>query len=313
MLLTSTSDIIRIVTSSTADIHAQTSWADITTTTFTPGRTNTIITSATTTTIVASPTASTQRQVKTIVLYNAHASTTNNITIQHYDGTTSNTVYYHILLAGESLEYNGQQWARYDSSGTIVSTSTLPATMTSAQLAAALTDETGSGSAVFGTGPTLVAPILGAATATSLTFNPTTGGVVGTTTNNNVTAGSVGEVVSSQILFANAVSFSNAVSKDLTSISLTAGDWDVFANFFANPTGLIGQCYGWTSTTSATLPELSTASLLNGYNNAANQALPVPTLRYSLSGTTTIYLSLNIAFTTGTVGACGFIIARRRR
>jgi hypothetical protein len=41
-------------------------------------------------------------------------------------------------------------------------------TMTSAQLATALTDETGSGAAVFANTPTLVTPVLGAATATSI-------------------------------------------------------------------------------------------------------------------------------------------------
>ena len=41
----------------------------------------------------------------------------------------------------------------------------------SANLATALTDETGSGSAVFATSPTLVTPVLGAATATSVTVS----------------------------------------------------------------------------------------------------------------------------------------------
>jgi len=41
-------------------------------------------------------------------------------------------------------------------------------TGTSAQLATAITDETGSGSLVFATSPTLVTPVLGAATATSI-------------------------------------------------------------------------------------------------------------------------------------------------
>lgn len=48
-------------------------------------------------------------------------------------------------------------------------------TATSAQIAAAVTDETGSGSLVFATSPTLVTPNIGAATGTSLT---TTGGSV---------------------------------------------------------------------------------------------------------------------------------------
>ena len=43
-------------------------------------------------------------------------------------------------------------------------------TPSSANLAAAITDETGSGSLVFATSPTLVTPVLGAATATSINF-----------------------------------------------------------------------------------------------------------------------------------------------
>jgi hypothetical protein len=43
-------------------------------------------------------------------------------------------------------------------------------TITSAQLATALTDETGSGAAVFAISPTLTTPVLGVATATSLSF-----------------------------------------------------------------------------------------------------------------------------------------------
>lgn len=42
---------------------------------------------------------------------------------------------------------------------------------TSAELAAILSDETGTGTAVFSTSPTLVTPVLGAATATSLTLS----------------------------------------------------------------------------------------------------------------------------------------------
>jgi hypothetical protein len=51
---------------------------------------------------------------------------------------------------------------------TSVNTTTSLGSFTSAQLATALTDETGSGAAVFATSPTLVTPVLGAATGTSL-------------------------------------------------------------------------------------------------------------------------------------------------
>jgi hypothetical protein len=52
---------------------------------------------------------------------------------------------------------------------------------TSAQLLAALTDETGTGSAVFATSPTLVTPVLGVATATSVNKVTITAPVTGST------------------------------------------------------------------------------------------------------------------------------------
>jgi len=59
-----------------------------------------------------------------------------------------------------------------------------------------------------------------------------TAGIVGTTTNNNANAGSVGEVVSSSVAVGSAVSLTTAAGaftgKTITSISLTAGDWNVF-------------------------------------------------------------------------------------
>lgn len=50
------------------------------------------------------------------------------------------------------------------------------ASTTSAQLAGVISDETGSGSVVFATSPTLVSPVLGAATATSINGNVLTTG-----------------------------------------------------------------------------------------------------------------------------------------
>ena len=53
---------------------------------------------------------------------------------------------------------------------------------TSAQLAGVITDETGTGALVFATSPTLVAPVLGAATATSVNLvsltQPATGATI---------------------------------------------------------------------------------------------------------------------------------------
>lgn len=315
MILTSTSDIIRIVTSSTADVHAQTSWADITTTVFTPGRTNTVITSATTTTIVASPGASTQRQIKTIVIYNAHASTANTVTIQHYDGTTSNTVYKYTLAAAESIEYNGANWIQFDANGSPKSTTSL-GILTSAQLAAALTDETGTGSVVFGTSPTFTTNI----TTPKITFNSTSG-VVGTTTNDSAATGSVGEWVSSVILFAGKVSLTNATQVNVTSIPLTAGDWNVWGSSWFNLGSgtLVTAAAAGISTTSAILPGTPADGGAvvqfadTTYSGTNNLILGITPTRISVPTTTTVYLVGYAEFTVSTLQMFGAINARRVR
>lgn len=118
MNLTGTSDLVRITTTSTADIEVQASWVDQTTAAFTPGRTNTISTTATTTTVVGSPAASTQRAVTGLKIRNDHASTSCRVTVLHTDGSTSVDLWSGILLAGESVVYDGNRvWRRYDASG----------------------------------------------------------------------------------------------------------------------------------------------------------------------------------------------------
>lgn len=119
LLLTSTSDIVRIVTASavsTIGVHA--SWADNASGTITLGRTNTAITTATTTTVVAAPGASTQRNVKLLTISNNHASSSCYITVQHFDGTTSVDLESLTLLAQESLAMTEEgEWVHYDSTG----------------------------------------------------------------------------------------------------------------------------------------------------------------------------------------------------
>jgi len=175
-----------------------------------------------------------------------------------------------------------------------------------------LSGQTGTGNFVGANSPALITPTLGAATATSLTFSPTTGGIVGTTTNDNATAGDVGQFVSSVIASASPVSLTTATAKDMTSISLTAGDWDVWGNIYYIIGGACTAIVGWISSTSATEPDVS---LLTLYEAAAvtSQGFCVPGLRFSLSGTTSIYISAQANFSTSTVTVCGGIYARRRR
>lgn len=119
LLLTSTSDIIRVVTGasvSTITVHA--SWVDNASGTITPGRTNTNISTATTTTVVAAPGASTQRNVKALMITNNNATTSCQVTVQHFDGTTSTDLMGVTLKAGENVILNEYgEWIHHDSQG----------------------------------------------------------------------------------------------------------------------------------------------------------------------------------------------------
>ena len=89
-------------------------------------------------------------------------------------------------------------------------TTTSLGSFTSSQLAAALTDETGSGANVFATSPTLITPVLGSATATSI--------VVGS----GVTINSGGITVSAGII--TAFGFSGTLTGNIVGIASTARD-----------------------------------------------------------------------------------------
>lgn len=210
------------------------------------------------------------------------------------------------------------------SSGTLTSCTGLPASTGISGLGTGVAtalgaNVTGSGGIVLVTSPTLVTPTLGAASATSLTFSSTSG-IIGATTNNSAATGSVGEYVSSQISSGSAVSLTTATKANVTSISLTAGDWDVCGNVSFTPAGTtnIQVVIGWTSTSSATQPDSSLISMLSygssGIVIGTNfLAFPVPTVRYSLASTTTVYLSVDAVFTVSTLTVCGLIFGRRVR
>ena len=104
---------------------------------------------------------------------------------------------------------------------------------------------------------------LGVATATSVQFNPTTSGIIGVADASNASTGIVGEFITSQVLSTSPVSMPAFTVKNITSISLTAGDWDVWGNIAFITTGQISQYSGWTSNVSATVPNLSYQVILH--------------------------------------------------
>jgi hypothetical protein len=150
-------------------------------------------------------------------------------------------------------------------------------------------------------------------TMPSITFNSTSG-IIGTTTNNNAAAGSVGELISSTILATSGVGILNITSTNLTSISLTAGDWDVWGNIYFTWSASGTASIVWTSTTSATPPDASLQNAVQlNTGTMGNCGLSAPYRRLSLAGTTTVYITGYTVFSSGTCGMAGGIYARRVR
>jgi hypothetical protein len=138
-----------------------------------------------------------------------------------------------------------------------------------------------------------------------------TGGVrlQGTGTNNSAATGYMGEVVSATNSGGTVVSGNAATN--VTSISLTAGDWDVYGNVLG--TGSVNTTYvvAWISTTSTTLPSTpgySGVSIAGGGYYAVN----APVTRILIASTTTVYLGGQMNGT-GTLTLSGSIYARRAR
>lgn len=118
IILASTSDIIRVVTSHAAQVEVHASFVDLNGTTVTPGRTNTLITTATTTTVVASPGASTVRNIKHLNITNDHVGQSCNVTVEHSDGTIVIELMQFVLLPGENMILNEEgRWAHRDAQG----------------------------------------------------------------------------------------------------------------------------------------------------------------------------------------------------
>lgn len=134
--------------------------------------------------------------------------------------------------------------------------------------------------------------------------------VLGTPTNNNANAGIVGEYITST---SGDVSLSTTVNGNVTTISLSAGDWSVGANAMFSVSGVTSQSVLGISSTSAafsTTPDFT----LNSYatSTGSGTGCSAPTMRFSLAATTTIYLVANAIFT-GTGSVKGRLWARRER
>lgn len=124
IILATTSDVIRIITSAAPALDVHASYVDnqtATATPYTPGRTNTAIASATTTTVLAAPAASTQRQLKHLIL--SAKGGANTVTVQLFDGAVAYQLFFATLATGETIEYEDLAgWFVRDATGALKTT-----------------------------------------------------------------------------------------------------------------------------------------------------------------------------------------------
>lgn len=144
------------------------------------------------------------------------------------------------------------------------------------------------------------------------------GQIPGTATNDDAGAGKVGEFSSANLASGSAVSLVTGTAKDVVTLSLTAGDWDIWGdvNFAPAGTTTITQIGAWVSLATGTFPTLPASGVQNlnaTLTTGAAQTLGTGMLRVSLSATTTVYLSAIASFGTSTMSAYGIITARRAR
>ncbi len=153
-------------------------------------------------------------------------------------------------------------------------------------------------------------------TGTSFKVNVTTqnGGLLKGGQTQAPTAGFIGEQIRATLAVGSATSLTNNTAKNITSISLTAGIWDVsgivaFQSIttgtalqmgISNTTNTLNNNYGDDTITSPTMPTASAGAMLT-----------LPSLRLTLTATTTTYLVALASYTVGSATGYGRISATR--
>lgn len=171
---------------------------------------------------------------------------------------------------------------------------------TSAQLAGVISDETGTGSLVLGTSPTITTP-----------------NIVGVSNASNAATGSVRETLSTNVAVGSAVVLTTNVTANITSVPLSAGDWDVWGSACTSPGGSAVQnlMVVGISANSASLPVAPGGGAIAQlpFTTPAGGAVCVPVgyVRFNVSAATTAFLVILAQFSS-TNAAYGFISARRR-
>lgn len=205
-----------------------------------------------------------------------------------------------------------------------VGTITLGGNLTTSGAGPIVISVTGSTNIVLPTAGTLLASInlVGDVTGTSSGSTVTTtlgigGQLPATSTNDNAAAGKLGEYSTNTVTSGAAITITTAAPKSITSILLTAGDWDV--------TGVVDYVASGATTSDFKTGTSQTNNTFGAQDSFVNLPLVATTLsdtvghiapltRYSISsGTVSTYLIAQANFSLGSATAYGTIRARRAR
>jgi hypothetical protein len=108
------------------------------------------------------------------------------------------------------------------------------------------------------------------------------------------------------------ISLTTNTAANITSLSLPAGDWDVSGAVDFAPAGAaIAEMVGGSSTTSGVVGAQDASFDMPVSGTLSKITFPLPTFRYNLGTTTTVYLVASCTFVGGTVNAYGTLRARR--
>lgn len=141
-------------------------------------------------------------------------------------------------------------------------------------------------------------------------------GIIGTTAVGNASAGNLGEFVSSLVASTAASGVLTTAASNITSVSLTAGDWDVYGNVSLVGTSatVTGMAAG-INTTTGTIPTDGSEAYA-GFQTTTltfTNTVTLPLKRVNVSSTTSVFLVGRATFSAGTVKVFGNINARRVR
>jgi hypothetical protein len=221
----------------------------------------------------------------------AHATTFSPIQLLNPSGSTSGQV---IASTGPTT---APAWTTIAALGAAATASPLSqfAATTSAQLAGIISDETGTGSAVFGTAPTLNRP----------TINGVTSGVA-------AGSGVVGQIISTTSA---ATSVTSGTISAPVSESLPAGVWDVQVSATVTPaaTTPLGAAIVGVSSSATAFNGSGTFIQTPAVTSTAGAPMTVttPMVRQNISASTPFYGAVDINFATSTCTVTVTITARR--